>query len=170
MAVSRFVVSCALVTSPACGLRIVRVAPPKPPTLSQLQRDSTYTMPVYALMLCNECSESQLQSVARLGQSTIPLLRSLLKEGPPPAHMAKLSASLNAPVPPGTVPSSPQAIQLQIDDVMSTYRIRSAEALGRIGGSNARDALCEGRAAQFARLDVRRAIDSALVRVGGSCP
>jgi len=168
--VTRVVGSYALVLLSSCGLRIVRVHRPKPPTLSQLQNDSAYTGPVYALMLCNECSDGQLTSVIGLGQNSVPLLRAILKDGPPPAHMAKLTASLNMPVPPGTIPSSPAAIQLQIDDVTSTYRIRSAEALARIGGQAAHDALCEGRAAQFARPQVRQAIDSALVRVGGSCP
>lgn len=167
---TRVVVSCAIVLSSGCGLRIVRVQPPKPLTLFQLQNDSAYTGPVYAFMLCNECSDGQLTSVIGLGQNTVPLLRSILKDGPPPAHMAKLRASLSEPVPTGSIPSSPAAIQLQIDDVTSTYRIRSAEALARIGGSGAHDALCEGQAAHFARPQVRQAIDSALVRVGGSCP
>jgi hypothetical protein len=142
-------------------------SPPAPtPNPSQV------TEAVYALMLCQECTSGELSNVIALGGATIPPLREILLTGPPQAHIDRLSATLRTVAPqPTRLPPNQATIALQISDFDSMYRVRAADALGAIGGSGAKQALCRGHATQALRPEVYRMIDSAVARVGGPpCP
>ncbi len=122
---------------------------------------------VLALMECYECVDGELDSVVALGSVVVPQLRTGLVEGPEPSRVARMDSSLRyytTPQPSDTV------IADQIENYRALYRMRSMRALTAIGGPDAIDALCAGRASpRFTPAD-RLALDSAIQRVGGSCP
>ena len=152
-------------SSTACGWRITRAPQPAvTPATIQAETDT-----VDAWMLCVECIDGQRRQVIDLGARAVPILRSRLIDSLPPAHLSKLIASISNTGPTG-IPPTPAAIRLQIADVAAVYRVRSAEALGFIGGADARAALCAARAMNYPRSEVRRAISDALARMNSSCP
>jgi len=128
------------------------------------------TRRVYTFMLCQECTGGERADVIALGKNAVPLLRSTLLNGPPPDHVARLTQALSTPVSPLRPPLSPGTIKLQIANVDAMYRVRAADALAAIGGSDARHALCAGKTTLALRPRIYAKIDTALARVGGGCP
>jgi hypothetical protein len=110
--------------------------------------------------------------VVALGDTAVPRLRRILLDGPPPEHVAAVRATmvdLGRRVSPPRVPSN-AIIDAQLDKFRAMYRLRAASALAGIGTNRARQALCAGRAASLPHANVREAIDSGIVQIGGSCP
>jgi hypothetical protein len=125
---------------------------------------------VYAFMLCQECTGGERADVLALGGSAVPLLRSTLLTGPPPGQIARLTQTLSTPARPAHAAPSQATIALQLADFDAMYRVRAADALAAIGGDDARHALCVGDTTSALRPRIRAKIDTALARVGGTCP
>jgi hypothetical protein len=125
---------------------------------------------VYTFMLCQECIGGELANVVALGGSAVPLLRSTLLTGPPPAHAASLKLLLSTPARAVSPPPDTASINLQVADFDAMYRVRAVAVLTAIGGSDATDALCAGKKKLGLRPRIYSKIDTALVRVGGTCP
>jgi len=127
---------------------------------------------VYAWARCEECQMHEKDNVVRRGTAAVPQLRTVLLDGMPHDHMNRLRASLGLPPLGSTVPvaGDTTARILEIKDVVTSYRVRAATALGEIGGSAARRALCEARAGALPAPPLGPALDTALVHVGGTCP
>jgi len=122
-------------------------------------------------MQCQEC-RSEKDSVVAMGAGAVLDLRTLLLDGPPPVLVSLVANEIQKPMqaPNATyVPPAPQ-IDLLLEDFRSNYRVRASMALGAIGGDSARHALCAGKAMNFQRQEVVKAIASALVLTGGTCP
>jgi hypothetical protein len=124
-------------------------------------------------MQCQECRSGELDSVVTMGPAAVTDLRRLLLDGPPLEFVTRVDSALRAPLSPlpGVPAVAPAPVTaIVLEDFRSMYRVRAAQALGAIGGSDARLALCEGRGAGFTRPDVHAAILAALAQVGGACP
>jgi hypothetical protein len=122
---------------------------------------------------CDECSEGQRDSVVALGAIADPTLRATLLEGPSPAKREMLRRSLSdtysrlksyeSTHPDSRVPlSEQQYVDLYTSNYLALYAVRSATALGLIGGEAAADALRTAAKMQL-RGDARAVVDSALV-------
>jgi hypothetical protein len=123
-------------------------------------------------MQCQECVRGELDSVVTIGAAAEPVLRHILVHGPPPDLEAQVDSQLRKPMHGAGglgVPPAP-LIEAMLEDYRSNYRVRASKALGVIGTDAARSALCDGKAQNFSRIDVRQAIDAALSILGGQCP
>jgi hypothetical protein len=119
-----------------------------------------------------ECEEGQLEAVVKLSQAAVPTLAATLREGPSPASRRLVESELerrydelkayaelhpNAPV----ASSRDEFVRMYLDNYEALYRVRSAVALGAIGGERAKSAL-EDSLDRARREDVRRAVRQAL--------
>ena len=130
--------------------------------------------PVYAWILCEECDHGERARVVALGDTAVPLLRTLLIDGAPPdrkQRMQEYLAPLRNPGQ-GRRPASPVILASVLSNYDMLYRVKAASALSAIGGANAQRALCDARGRSASPPTVRRAIDTALARRpgGGRCP
>jgi HEAT repeat protein len=129
--------------------------------------------PVYAWVLCEECDRGERARVVALGDTAVPLLRTLLLDGAPADRMRRMQDYL-APLGtqrPGRRPASPAVIAGVLSNYDLLYRFKAASALSAIGGGNALRALCEARGRSTDSV-LNQAVDTALGRRpgGGSCP
>lgn len=141
-----------------------------PATLRSGQQASVDKI-VYAWMQCQDCMAGERERVVSLGGTAVPRLRAILKEGPPPSHMAAIQKSLQYLVShadSGRVPSR-RALAAQLDAFQSMYRVRAASALAGIGGRAALSALCAGVASSAPGSVVRAAARAGVAKLGGSC-
>lgn len=130
--------------------------------------------PVYAWILCEECDRGERARVVALGDTAVPLLRTLLRDGAPAdrkQRMQEYLAPLRNPGP-GRRPASPAIVAGVLSNYDMLYRVKAASALSDIGGANALRALCDARGQSASNPTVEQAIDTALVRRqgGGKCP
>ncbi len=132
---------------------------------------SAPTVSLREMMECHECIEGERDSVVARGPSAVPLLAEALLQGAPADRIAEMRNGLLSLRATTALPAFTAVIDLQLEDFHTLYRVRAALALGAIGGTLARQALCSGQSMGFPRLSVRRAIDSALSQTGGvTCP
>lgn len=130
--------------------------------------------PVYAWILCEECDRGERARVVALGNTAVPLLRTLLLEGAPADRRQRMQAYLAPLRAPGQGrrPASPVVIASVLSNYDLLYRVKAASALSAISGTNALRALCEARGRSTPNVTVKGAIDAALARKqgGGKCP
>jgi hypothetical protein len=106
---------------------------------------------VYRLMECEECNAGELDSVLALGQLAVPELAIRLRDGPPATRVTRYRSflverltalrRLRSAGPQAGTPDSAAYVQAFLDNYKASYQVRSAGALGRIGGPDARVAL-----------------------------
>lgn len=130
--------------------------------------------PVYAWILCEECDRAERARVVALGDTAVPLLRTLLLDGAPAdrkQRMQEYLAPLRTPGQ-GRTPASPIILASVLSNYDMLYRVKAASALSGIGGTNALRALCDARSRGASNPPVKQAIDTALARRpgGGQCP
>jgi hypothetical protein len=107
---------------------------------------------VFTLMECEECVSGEMDSVVAIGRRIVPLLVGLLRDGPPGErhnlarqhltsawHRAREYGLVHGYA--DSVPSESLYVQTYLDNYVATYQARSAKALGRLGGAEAREAL-----------------------------
>lgn len=139
------------------------------------QRESAASVgPVYAWILCEECDRGERARVVALGDTAVPLLRTLLLDGAPAdrkQRMQEYLAPLRNPGQ-GRRPANPAILASVLSNYDMLYRIKAASALSAIGGANALRALCDARGRRTPNPTVKRAIDTALAlrQGGGTCP
>jgi hypothetical protein len=124
-------------------------------------------------LLCQECSDGELDSVvalaARKSQVTRDTLIEDLLRGPSPQRLANLRAQLAATFSEvkdyasthgGTQPDSAQFVQPYFDNIVASYKIRAAVAVATVGASDPRvaAALDSGTYDTTFREDVRDAV------------
>lgn len=130
--------------------------------------------PVYAWVLCQECDRGERARVVALGDTAVPLLRTLLLDGPPAERKQQMEEYLRPLATPrqGQRPASPATIARVLSSYDALYRVRAASALSGIGGPKSLRALCDAREGAKSAPSVRQAIDTALARIkgGGTCP
>ncbi len=127
---------------------------------------------IVAWLECEECTSGELDAVVRLQERAVPSLVTALHEGPSPmsreayrrhlvATYGKLKAHRAARGGPALPVTEERYVQMYLDNYIALYRVRSATALGRIGGPEGRRALETALGAGH-REDVRGAIANAL--------
>lgn len=129
---------------------------------------------VYAWILCEECDRGERARVVALGDTAVPMLRTLLIDGAPAERKQRMQeyvAPLGTPGQ-GRRPASPVILASVLSNYDMLYRVKAASALSAIGGRNALRALCDARGKSASNSVVERAIDTALARRpgGGQCP
>ena len=157
--------------SPLVLVVVVLVAMAKCPPRGETAASAA---PVYAWILCEECDRGERARVVALGDTAVPLLRTLLVDGAPAdrkQRMQEYLAPLRNPGQ-GRRPASPVILASVLSNYDLLYRVKAASALSAIGGANALRALCDARGRSASNPPVRRAIDTALARRpgGGRCP
>src|SRR5437016_4314556 len=127
---------------------------------------------IVAWLECDECTSGELDGVVKLGTVAIPTLTSTLRQGPSEAKREQLRRHLSSTYQDvkqyaarhptaKVVGSEAEYAQPYMDNLVALYQIRSATALGAIGGADARAALEEAARAAL-RDDVRAAVVAAL--------
>jgi hypothetical protein len=129
--------------------------------------------PVYAWILCEECDRGERAHVVALGDTAVPLLRTLLLDGAPADRKQRMQAYL-APLRDsgqGRRPATAATVAGMLSHYDMLYRAKAASALSAIGGANALRALCDARKRDAADPVVEQVVDSALARWpgGGRC-
>src|SRR5207247_2437372 len=122
---------------------------------------------IVAWLECEECSSGELTAVLRLKERAVPTLVATLRDGPAPAKREQYRRHLVATYAAVTANEAAagrklgltedQYVRTYEENYLALYRVRSATALGAIGGPQAKAAL-ENAAAMSYRDDVRRAI------------
>lgn len=121
---------------------------------------------------CEECVDGELEAVVKLGDAIVPSLASTLQRGPTPEQLElvrrQLSDNYDALTvyakthPDARVPmTKDEYVRTYLDNYVALYRVRSAQALSRIGGADARKALEQARDAGY-REDVSGAVTESL--------
>lgn len=152
----------------------------KPSAALSPERAAQARRTIVAWLECEECTEGQLKSVVRLGDLAVPTLSATLAEGPSPASRESLKRHLVATY--GQLveygKSHPEAklemsegdyIKTYAENYVALYRVRSATALGAIGGSAARKAL-EKALEKPDREDVKLTVKEALEKLVAKKP
>lgn len=121
---------------------------------------------------CEECQSGELAAVTRHGQSVVPSLIAVLRGGLSPAsrellrrqledRYSELSAGAQKSPNLKLASGKEQFLALYLGNFDAQYRARAAQALGAIGGEQARTALEEGLRSEQ-REDVRQTIRGSL--------
>ena len=130
--------------------------------------------PVYAWILCEECDRGERARVVALGDTAVPLLRTLLLDGAPADRKQRMQEYLAPLRNPGSGkrPANSAILAGVLSNYDMLYRVKAASALSAIGGARALGALCEARSRGTSSGTIRRAIDTALARRAGprACP
>lgn len=124
---------------------------------------------------CEECREGQLRAVVALGQEVVPRLATYLAEGPPEEALAsrraalqgsyqRLTERLGAERMAEQQMTQSDYLELYAGNYVSLYRVRSAMALGEIGGPAARQALAAVDTTQV-RAEVAQAVREARAKI-----
>lgn len=126
---------------------------------------------VLALMECVECYDGERDAVIEMGAAALTSLREALMHGPSPDRLAQLERSLRTLRTPGRGALTEPAIAYQLRSYRNLYTRRAADALGGIGGSAAKAMLCAVDSAAAPPVGAgRKFVDSAIARIGGTCP
>lgn len=110
---------------------------------------------------CTECLEGQLDSVVAIGRGAVSLLGEYVRNGPPADRLRQFRARADSlhrslvaydsahglSAPPATTPVN--RTDRYAANYVALYRVRSARALSRLGGSQARQALDDALALQL---------------------
>ncbi len=130
---------------------------------------------IFAWLECEECEQGELEAVTELGEVAVPSLAASLRQGPSPASREKLRRHLidtyqklieyGQTHPEARIDmTEEQYVRTYMDNYVALYRVRSATALGAIGGRDARRALEEASGAEI-RDDVRAAVSEAMAQL-----
>jgi hypothetical protein len=141
------------------------------PSAGQSRADQVVT----AWLQCDDCQAGELQAVVRLGQSVAPRLAGILNDGLPAATRDRLRRELevrhdelaafgqrNAHA--RLASSKEDFVATNMSNFEAQYRVRAAQALAAIGGTNARQSL-ESALSKTERPDVRRVIEESMGKV-----
>lgn len=126
---------------------------------------------------CEECVDGELEAVVKLGEALVPSLANTLQRGPAPERLESVRRRLSdnydaltayAKTHPETrIPmTKDEYVRTYLDNYVALYRVRSAQALSRIGGAEARRALEQARDAGY-REDVSGAVTESLRQLRG---
>jgi hypothetical protein len=107
---------------------------------------------VTAWLECEECTEGQLESVAKLGELAVPSLAAALERGPSPASLERLQLHLERNYREMSVYAEThdevkmdlkldEYVKIYLENYVASHRARAAEALGKIGGEGAKTRL-----------------------------
>jgi len=124
---------------------------------------------------CEECESGELKAVTGLGQAIVPSLVAVLNEGPSPATRELLRRELERRYdqlvefaqknPDAKVASTKEEfVAMYLRNFDAQHRVRAAQALGVIGGTQARAAL-EAAAGKAERDDVRTTVRQSLEKM-----
>ena len=130
---------------------------------------------IVAWLECEECGDGELTAVVKLGEAAVPSLVATLRDGPSPAsreqhrrHLVATYADLKrfAAGRPDRklIASEDEYVRMFADNYVALYRVRSAVALGAIGGGQAAAALDDAQRAGY-RDDVTAAVITARRRL-----
>jgi len=103
---------------------------------------------VVAWLECEECTESELETVARYGELAVPTLGAALERGPSPASLEKYRLHLESTYQKVVEysrthdeikleQSQEEYVKMYLENYQANYVVRSAEALGKVGGREA---------------------------------
>ncbi len=126
----------------ACAVTTAQQPPQPPPRADTIE----------AWLECVECDAGELQAVVKLGQSAVPRLGPSLLSGPPAAkqksyeaYLRKMYADMKAyekTHPKSVVPfTEDEFVKRDMAKYTNMYRVRAANALGEIGGTEAAQVL-----------------------------
>jgi hypothetical protein len=124
---------------------------------------------------CEDCQSGELKAVTRYGQAIVPSLAAVLEAGPSPATGELLRRELEARYdklaefaqknPNAKVASTKEEfVAMYLRNFDAQHRARAAQALGAIGGTQARAAL-EAAAGKAERDDVRTTVRQSLEKM-----
>ncbi|HEU5134993.1 MAG TPA: hypothetical protein VFU13_07600 [Steroidobacteraceae bacterium] len=103
---------------------------------------------VVAWLECEECTEGELEVVARYGELAVPTLGAALERGPSPASLEKYQLHLESTYQKMVEyartheeikleQSQDEYVKMYLENYRANYAVRSAEALRKIGGRDA---------------------------------
>jgi len=124
---------------------------------------------------CEECQSGELRAVTRFGEAIVPSLVAILNEGPSPATRELLRRELEGRYdklaefaqknPDAKVASTKEEfVAMYLRNFDAQHRVRAVQALGAIGGKQARAAL-EAAAGKAERDDVRTTVRQSLEKM-----
>jgi hypothetical protein len=127
---------------------------------------------------CEECIDGELEAVLELGPVAVPSLAATLRDGPSPATREKLRRELRIRygelrdyVQQHPAAGFDEAEDVWVDEQLANdvarYQARSAEALARLGGPEARRALAEALGKPL-RPDVEAVVRKSLDQLSGA--
>jgi len=101
---------------------------------------------------CEECTEGELEKLLRYGEHAVPTLAATLERGPSPATLEKyrlhLEGSYRSLIEYSRThdevkidQSEEEYVKQYLENYQAHYAVRSAQALAKLGGSEARKAL-----------------------------
>ncbi len=104
---------------------------------------------VVAWLECEECTEGELEAVARYGELAVPTLGAALERGPSPASLEKYQLHLESTYQKMVEyartheeikleQSQDEYVKMYLENYRANYAVRSAQALGKVGGPEAR--------------------------------
>lgn len=131
---------------------------------------------VVAWLECEECTEGEMERLARYGEYAIPTLVAVLERGPSPATLEKyrlhLESSYRNLVEYSRThdevkidQSQEEYVKQYLENYQAHYAVRSAEALAKLGGPEARRAL-EAASKRKLRQDVDAVIQESVRALG----
>lgn len=130
---------------------------------------------IVAWLECEECTNSELDAVVKLGENAVASLSATLQQGPAPANREQLRRHLTVTYrdlknyeithPEAKVEmSETEYLNTYLENYVALYQSRAAEALGAIGTTAAKRALEEALQKSL-RDDVKTAVSAALGRI-----
>lgn len=104
---------------------------------------------VTAWLECEECTEGQLEKLAKFGEQAVPSLAAALERGPSPASLERLQMHLERNYREMSVYAEThdevkmdmkleEYVKIYLENYVAGHRARAAEALGKIGGEGAK--------------------------------
>jgi hypothetical protein len=101
---------------------------------------------------CEECTEGELERLLRYGEAAVPTLAAVLERGPSPASVEKyrlhLESSYRALIEYSRThdevkidQSEEEYVKQYLENYQANYAVRSAQALAKLGGPDARRVL-----------------------------
>ena len=125
---------------------------------------------------CEECTEGELERLVRYGEFAVPTLAATLERGPSPATLEKYRLHLESSYrnlieysrthdEVKIEQTEEEYVKQYLENYQAHYAVRSAQALAKLGGSNARKIL-EVAAKRKMREDVNLVIQESLKSMG----
>jgi len=130
---------------------------------------------VVAWLECEECTDGEFETMARYGELAVPTLGAALERGPSPASLEKYRLHLESTYQKMVEysrthheikleQSQDEYVKMYLENYHAHYAVRSAEALGKLGGVEARRYL-EAASKRKVREDVDAVVQEAVQRV-----
>lgn len=131
---------------------------------------------VTAWLECEECTEGQLEAVAKFGEFAVPSLAAALERGPSPASLERLQLHLERNYAELSVYAEKhdevkidvkleEYVKIYLENYSANHRARAAEALGKIGGESAKSRL-EAASKLKLRADVLAVVKESAGKLG----